>query len=126
MEVKMRAIFLVFVVLALTIYGQLVIKARALAHSADGATAANELAYLRAMLSDPAVLSGLAAAALAAIAWMAAIEQLEVGFAYPFMALSFVFVPLGAKFLFAESLPPVQILGMALIVIGVTLSALAR
>jgi drug/metabolite transporter (DMT)-like permease len=125
-DAKVRATVLVFVVLALTVYGQLIIKARALVHGEDGAAAADKFIYLKAMLLDPGVLSGLAAAALAAIAWMAAIERLEVGFAYPLMALSFVFVPLGAKCLFGESLPPLQLLGMAFIVIGVTMSALAR
>jgi drug/metabolite transporter (DMT)-like permease len=120
MGVEFRSIFLLFCVVALTVYGQLVIKARALAHAADGS------AYLKAMLFDPGVLSGLAAAGLAAVAWILAIERLEVGFAYPFMALSFVFVPLGAKFMFTEPLPPLQILGMALIVIGISMSALAR
>jgi len=126
METNMRATLLLVAVLALTVYGQLVIKARALAHSADGAATVDKLVYLKAMFSDPGVLSGLAAAILAAIAWIVALERLEIGFAYPFMALTFVFVPLGAKFLFAEPLPPLQILGMALIVIGVTMSALAR
>jgi drug/metabolite transporter (DMT)-like permease len=42
------------------------------------------------------------------------------------MALSFVLVPVGAKLLLAEPLPPIQILGMVLIVAGVTVSALAR
>ena len=89
MEIKIRAIFLLITVLALTVYGQLVIKARALAYSADGAIEANKWAYLKAMLTDVGVLSGLVAAALAAIAWILAIERLDVGFAYPFMALSF-------------------------------------
>ena len=126
MEIKIRAIFLLITVLALTVYGQLVIKARALAYSADGAIEANKWAYLKAMLTDVGVLSGLVAAALAAIAWILAIERLDVGFAYPFMALTFVLVPFGAKFLFAEPLPPFQIFGMLLIVIGVTMGALAR
>ena len=122
----MRSFLLLSAVLALTVYGQLIIKARSLAHSASGTAAAAKFGYLTAMFSDPAVLSGLAAAALAAVAWVLLLERLEIGFAYPFMALSFVFVPLGAKLFLAESLPPIQILGMALIVLGVTVSALAR
>ncbi len=126
MEVQMRAFLLLFAVLALTVYGQLVIKARALAHSADAAIHGKSAAYLTAMVSDVGVLSGLAAAVLAALAWILALERLEVGFAYPFMALSFVFVPLGARLMFAEPLPSIQIVGIALIIAGVTVSALAR
>ena len=78
------------------------------------------------MFTDVWVLSGLAAAVLAGACWMLAIERLEVGYAYPFMALSFVFVPIGAASLFGEPLPALQLLGIALIVAGVTISALAR
>ncbi len=124
MDVKTRATFLLLTVLALTVYGQLIIKARALAHGAG--VASDRFSYLKAMLFDPGVLSGLAAAGLAAVAWMLVIERLDVGFAYPFMALSFVLVPVGARFMFHEPLPPLQILGMALIVIGVTMSTLTR
>jgi drug/metabolite transporter (DMT)-like permease len=125
-EVKTRATLLLLTVLALTVYGQLIIKARAIAHGADVAGSADRFSYFKAMFFDPGVLSGLAAAALAAIAWMFVIERLDVGFAYPFMALSFVLVPVGARFMFHEPLPPLQILGMALIVIGVTMSTLTR
>jgi multidrug transporter EmrE-like cation transporter len=120
---QMRSLILLSTVLGLTVYGQLVIKARALLHSAAGA---DGLSYIFAMASDLGVLSGLAAAGLAAFAWIAVVQQLEVGFAYPFMALSFVLVPLGARVIFSEPLPRLQIFGMALIVIGVTIGALAR
>jgi drug/metabolite transporter (DMT)-like permease len=119
----MRSLILLSAVLGLTVYGQLVIKARALLHSAVDA---DGLSYIFAMASDPGVLSGLAAAGLAAFAWIAVVQQLEVSFAYPFMALSFVLVPLGANVILGEPLPRLQIFGMALIVIGVTLGALAR
>jgi drug/metabolite transporter (DMT)-like permease len=122
----MRSFVLLFAVLSLTVYGQLIIKARTLVHNASAAAHAKGFGYLTAMLSDVGVLSGLAAAALAALLWVLAIQRLDVGFAYPFMALSFVFVPLGAKLLLAEPLPPIQILGMALIGVGVTVSALSR
>jgi multidrug transporter EmrE-like cation transporter len=124
MEPKMRSTLLLFAVLALTAYGQLILKARALAHTV--ATNSAKFDYLMAMCSDAWVLSGLTAAVLAALAWILVIQRLDVGFAYPFMALSFVVVPVGARLLLAEPLPPIRILGMALIVVGVTASALAR
>lgn len=121
----MRSALLLFAVLSFTVYGQLVIKARALAHTAQTGTPGT-LHYLLTMFTDVWVLSGLAAAVLAGACWMLAIERLEVGYAYPFMALSFVLVPIGAASLFGEPLPALQLLGIALIVAGVTISALAR
>jgi drug/metabolite transporter (DMT)-like permease len=78
------------------------------------------------MLTDFSVLSGFAAAFLAGICWMLAIERLDLSIAYPFMALSFVLVPLGSTFFFGEVVPPMQWLGLGLIIAGVSVSALAR
>jgi multidrug transporter EmrE-like cation transporter len=122
----MRSAFLLFAVLALTVYGQLVIKMRALVHVAETVAIPRKLPYLLAMLTDIWVLSGLGAAFVAGICWMLAIERLELGFAYPFMALSFVLVPMVSTIILGEALPPIQLLGLALIVVGVTLSAIAR
>lgn len=121
----MRSLLLLSAVLGFTVYGQLIIKARALVHSAEG-DADRPLDYMIAMATDLRVLSGLAAAGLAAFAWMAAVQRLDVGVAYPFMALSFVLVPLGAHLMFGEPLPRLQLVGMVLIVLGVTLGAIAH
>jgi len=117
---------LVFAVLSFTVYGQLMMKARAIAHAAPAGDGGGKLQYLLAMFMDIGVLSSFGAALLAAACWMLAIEKLPVGYAYPFMALSFVFVPLGSMMLFGEPLPATQMLGLALIVAGATVSALAR
>lgn len=120
----MLPLLMVFAVLALTVYGQLMMKARALAHAMP--VGAGKLQYLVSMFTDIGVISCLAAAVLAAVLWMLALERLEVGFAYPFMALSFVLVPVGSAVLLGEALPPLQLLGLALIVAGVTVSTVAR
>lgn len=121
----MLPLLMVFAVLALTVYGQLMMKARALTHAAPVGEA-GRLQYIVSMLSDVGVLSCFGAAVLAAVLWMLAIERLEVGLAYPFMALSFVLVPLGSMVLFGERVPPMQFAGLALIVAGITVSTLAR
>lgn len=125
-KAQMRSTLLIFAVLALTVYGQLVIKARALAHAVETAALQSKFHYLLAMLTDFRVLSGFVAAFLAGLCWMLAIEKLELAYAYPFMALSFVLVPLGSTFFFGEVVPPMQWLGLSLIVVGVSVSALAR
>jgi drug/metabolite transporter (DMT)-like permease len=122
----MRSAIFLAAVLAFTLYGQLVIKARALAHAPDTIGASDRLHYLAAMLTDLWVLSGMAAGLLAGAFWILAMERLDLGFAYPFMALSFIFVPVGSMLLFGEPLPKLQLLAIGLIIIGVTLSALAR
>lgn len=112
-------------VLLLTVYGQLIIKARAIVHSSMEHPGGRRT-YLVEMFTDPFVLSGLGAAVVAGALWMLAIERTDLGYAYPFMALSFVLVPAASTVLFGERLPPLQVIGLLLIVIGVGTSALAR
>jgi drug/metabolite transporter (DMT)-like permease len=126
LENQMLPALMIFAVLALTVYGQLMIKARALAHAVPIGGVEGKLQYLVSMFGDIAVLSSLGAAGVASACWMLAIERLDVAYAYPFMALSFVLVPIGSMVLFGERIPPIQLLGIGLIVAGVTLSALAR
>lgn len=120
----MTTFLLLLAVLLLTSYGQLIIKARAIVHAAE--VGGGKLHYLFAMFTDVGVLSGLTAALIAGGCWMMAIERLDIGYAYPFMALSFVLVPVGSALLFGEPLPPVQLVGIGLIVAGVVVSAMAR
>jgi multidrug transporter EmrE-like cation transporter len=121
----MRSALLILAILGFTVYGQLVMKARAAVLTAQ-AGGRGKLHYLALMFTDVWVLSALAAAVLAATFWMLAIQRLELGYAYPFIALSFVLVPIGATAFFGEPLPATQLLGIALIIVGVTVSALAR
>ena len=111
--------------LALTVYGQLVVKSRSL-HFAALSAGGSKLSYLTAMFTDVLVLSGLAAAVIAGASWMLAIERTGVGYAYPFMALSFVVVPLAAALLFGEPVSRGQSVGLAMIVVGVAINAMAR
>jgi multidrug transporter EmrE-like cation transporter len=114
----------VLATLGLSLYGQLIMKWRAGFH---GVAVGDEgrVAYLVGMLFDPWVISGLGGAFLASVTYMLAIEKLGLAYAYPLMAISFVLVPLGAMVCFGERIPMLQVAGLALIVTGVTLSALS-
>jgi multidrug transporter EmrE-like cation transporter len=117
---------LLLAVIALTVYGQLIIKARAIVHTAEYAGGGSRLDYLFAMFTDFRVISGLVAALIAGACWMLAIQRLDVGYAYPFMALSFVAVPIGSNLFLGEPLPMTQFTGLLLIIAGVSVSALSR
>lgn len=108
--------------LGLTAYGQLVVKARALQHSA--AMSGRKIDYLVAMYTDVAVLSALGAAVLASVCWTLALEKAGLAFAYPFMALSFVIVPVAARLLLGEQISLLQVAGMGFILMGVALTAM--
>lgn len=115
----MGAYLYVFLTIVLTVYGQMIIKARAteLARLAQGRE------FLVSMFLDPWVLSGLAAALAASATWMLAVRTANLSAIYPIMALTFVIIPVLAVFTLGERLAPAQMIGIALIVVGVALSA---
>jgi len=75
---------------------------------------------------DPSVavplFSGLAVYGLATLAWLWALQFVELSRAYPFMALGFVLVPLGSMLLFGEKLDVTYFAGIGFICLGVVLA----
>jgi drug/metabolite transporter (DMT)-like permease len=78
------------------------------------------------MATDWRVVSAAGATFLAGVCWLLAIQRLDLGYAFPFMALSFVLMPVAANLVLGEPLPMAQFFGLGLVLVGVTLSALAR
>ena len=111
--------------LVLTIYGQLIAKARAQFHSTHIAPG-DYIGFVVAMFLDPWVLSSVAAAVLAGVSWMLAIRNAALSLLYPFIALSFVFVPLIAALLFGERITVLQVIGLSMIVGGVSLTTIGQ
>jgi undecaprenyl phosphate-alpha-L-ara4N flippase subunit ArnE len=114
----------IFAVLALTSYGQLVLKARAAVY---GSIAENSdmIRYLLAMFTDIWVLSAWTATVIGGCFWMLALEKNTLSYPYSFIALTFLIVPIGAAVFLGEPLPLVRIAGIGFIVIGVVMSAVA-
>jgi drug/metabolite transporter (DMT)-like permease len=115
----------VLAALALTVYGHVMLKARILVHVPIVATEDNG-AFLFAMFLDPLVISGFIAAVAAAAVWMLALRNAELTFLYPFMALTFVFVPLFAHLFLGERINALQMVGFMVIVGGISLATIAR
>ena len=106
-----------------TVYGQLIIKWRIAKFGPLPEDLFEKLKFLILLLSDPAILSGFAAAFLASLAWMAAMTKFELSHAYPFMSLNFVVVLLLSGWLLSEPMTFQKALGVGLIVIGTIVAA---
>jgi drug/metabolite transporter (DMT)-like permease len=117
---------LLVAVLVLSVYSQLIMKTRALVHSSGVNSAGEYLHYLIGMATDWRVLSAAGATFLAGVCWLLALQRLELGYAFPFMALSFVLIPVSANLFLGEPLPMIQLLGLGLVIAGISISALAR
>jgi len=69
----------------------------------------------------PGVWIGLAVYACGTGLWILCLRQLDLGLAYPASALQLVLVYAGAAALLGESIPPLRLLGAAVIVVGIGL-----
>jgi uncharacterized membrane protein len=115
----------VFLTIAFTVYGQLVLKWRIADLGAMPAGLREKIAWLLALCFEPWIFSGLVAAFLASLAWMAALTRFELSYAYPFTSLSFVLVLVLSAGLLNESLNSYKVFGVALIVIGTVVASRA-
>jgi drug/metabolite transporter (DMT)-like permease len=76
---------------------------------------------VRALLTSPVVLGGLALFAVSGVLWLFALSRATLSFAYPFAALSYVIIVAASVPILHESVPPLRWAGVALIVAGVVL-----
>jgi multidrug transporter EmrE-like cation transporter len=107
-----------------TVYGQIVIKWQAVqAGQLPSGNVEKIWFLLRLVFLNPWVMSGLFAAFLASLTWMAAMTKLPLSHAYPFVSLSFVLVVLSGAIFFHEPLTWPKIIGMVCIVVGIVVGS---
>ena len=115
--------FYVALTVALTVYGQIVIKWQVLKAGVFPVDRGDKARFLAALLFNPWVISALAAALLASISWMAAMTRLELSHAYPFTSLAFVLVLFGSAWFFGEPITPLKVTGVVLVVLGLAIGS---
>ena len=62
---------------------------------------------------------------LATLLWIYVLKTTPLTKAYPYMALSFVLIPIASVVLYSEQVRPMYVLGTALIVAGVLLTSIS-
>lgn len=107
----------------LTVYGQIVIKWQAAQAGTFPAGGGDKLLFLLRLVLNPWVASGLFAAFLASLTWMAAMTKMPLSHAYPFMSLAFVLVMFLSAFFFHEPLTWPKAIGMVCIVTGIVVGS---
>ncbi|MBD8684808.1 MULTISPECIES: 4-amino-4-deoxy-L-arabinose-phospho-UDP flippase [Pseudomonas] len=80
----------------------------------------------RAGIFDPQTLITLFTAfalyGITTIAWVWVLQKIELGKAYPLMAMAFVLVPIGSHFVFGERFSVQYFVGVALIMSGIVVA----
>jgi multidrug transporter EmrE-like cation transporter len=115
--------FFVFLTIALTVYGQVVLKWQVSELGSFPAGWLERLDFFRSLLQSPWVLTALAAAFLAFLAWAIALTKLDLSHAYPLTSLAFVSVVFCGWAIFGETLSAIRLLGLGLVILGVILGS---
>jgi multidrug transporter EmrE-like cation transporter len=103
-----------------TIYGQLILKWRIVRYGQLPDGLAEKLTFLFKALVDPFIFSGLVAAFLASLFWMAAVTRLDLSSAYPLITAGLTTITVILSIvLLKEPLSFSKVLGVLLIVSGV-------
>ncbi len=71
------------------------------------------------IFTNPSIFVGFVVYGISAMFWLAVLSRLDLSFAYPFLAIMYLLVPLAAKIFLGEHIPAGRWVGIAIIVIGV-------
>jgi multidrug transporter EmrE-like cation transporter len=119
---KTTDLFIVLAGVFLNAIAQLLLKA--------GASAVGPITGLSALRSSaltlalhPAVLGGLACYAISVVVWIVALSRVDVSVAYPMLSVGYVLNALLAMWLFGEDVSLQRWLGIAVILVGVSIVA---
>lgn len=122
MKMTPMALISIVVTMVFAVAGQLLVKKGMLAVGAPLPTLQGAVRTALGALLNPYVIMGLGSSFVAALGWLLALSKLPLSYAYPFMALTFVLIPVCSLVFFNESVPPTRWFGIVFIVFGVWLS----
>ncbi|WNJ19774.1 EamA family transporter [Pontibacter sp. G13] len=67
----------------------------------------------------PKILGGLLLSGVGAGLWLLALSDLELSYAFPFLSLNYIIIPIGAVVLYGERIGKVRKMGIGLICVGI-------
>ena len=117
------ALALLLVAIVLGTCGQLLLKAGTNAVGAFAFTLDNALPVGQKLAFDPRILGGVGCYAISLAIWIMALSRVEVSVAYPMLSIGFALNAVLAWWLLGESVTPVRMLGIGVIIVGVWLVA---
>jgi len=109
-----RTIALILVTVAFSAMGQLLLKS-----GAQHLASLGRLEFLLAAVRNVQVLSGVAAWTASMLCWLYVLRAAPLSVAYGLTSLNYVLVPLASLYVFGEQIRRPQVVGMALIIMGI-------
>ena len=68
---------------------------------------------------NPMIFIGLSCYVISVVAWIVALSRVDVSFAYPMLSIGYVVSAVAAYYLFGETLSPMRVGGIFVIILGV-------
>jgi multidrug transporter EmrE-like cation transporter len=75
------------------------------------------------LATEPHIVGGLACYVLSVVLWIMALSRVEVSIAYPMLSVGYVVNAIAAWYLFGESVTPMRLAGIGVIILGVFIVA---
>lgn len=113
--------FILLIALLFGSFGQIALKAG----MSNAPKAGTPLGVLRIIFTQPYVLLGLACYASSTLFYLYVIQRADLSLVYPMVSISYVLVTFLSWALLGERVSPYRLIGLILIVVGVSVLALA-
>ncbi len=111
----------VLVSICLAVIGQLLLKIGMLRMDGLSFDLSNILQQYTRILLYPFVIAGITGFVLSMMVWLYVLSRLQLSIAYPFVALNYVLILVASHFLLRETITPLKIVGVIVIMSGVYL-----
>jgi drug/metabolite transporter (DMT)-like permease len=108
---------------AIGVIGQLLLKTAMTKVGPLGLRGGQAVSTALAIGLNPGVWAGFSLYGLSLILWLAGLSQADLGYAFPFLSLSYVFILLGSRVWLGEAIGGARMIGVTVICIGVGLVA---
>lgn len=118
----MKTILLLLVSVFLGVLGQVLLKKGVMG---SGPIEGFNIGLLK-MIFKPLVLLGLLSYASSSVFWLIVLSRAELSYAYPMVAVGYVFVFFFSWWYFGDKVTLIRIFGLILIVVGVVMVALSQ
>lgn len=120
---KLQEFWLVLTGVMLNAVAQLLLKAGTRQVGTFDFSWANAQPVGVALATSPPILGGLACYAVSVVVWILALSRVEVSIAYPMLSLGYVVNAFFAWWLFGEAVTAMRMGGIAMIIVGVYITA---
>ena len=121
-----KSLLLIFASVLIGVFGQLSLKSgMTQVGRIDAQALAQPVQLLVRIFTTPIILAGIAMYIVGTLIWLVVLSRMELSFAYPLVATTYVFTPLLAHLLLGEPIPALRWLGIGLILVGVVFVARA-